>query len=67
MNGTYKSILTVSALGVFRRGTVAVGNDSGDVHNIILGAGNDGGREIMTTTRNGCISVFWKHLLGAGS
>ena len=68
MNGTYKLILTMSVLRVFQRATMTVGNNSGGVHNIILGAGNDGvgARAIVSDSGNGWICVCCRCLLRLG-
>ena len=67
-NGTYPPILTKCILGAFQCATITVGGNGEDVHNVILGARNDGVvvRDTIANGRNGCTCVYRKCLLGAG-
>ena len=40
-NGTHRPILTTRILGASQRVKMAVGNNSGGVHNVVLDPGND--------------------------
>ena len=64
---TYHPILAACILGPPRRVMIAVGDGDMGVHNVILGAGNDGGCvcDIVTNGRNGWICAYCKFLLEA--
>jgi hypothetical protein len=68
MNGIHHSILTPRILGFFQCVTMAVGDNSEGVHNVILDAGSDGVgvRGITTNARTSCICACYECLLGAG-
>ena len=61
----YHPVLTAPILGAFQHVTVAIGNSSAGVHNVVSDTGNDGVgvRDIMTNDGNDSIRIRHKFLL----
>ena len=64
----YLPILTTRILGALQRFTMAVGNNSGGIHNTIPHARNEsvGVCDIVMSSGNGCICPYCKFLLEIG-